>query len=250
MIAPEQLKQEARRVLRRLATPRQSLFAKGAGFCVGRGADSRVSVTAELVQAFAREAWIIPDGSGPAPRYVIGAAGRDFLARESGGFAAQHRQMQDQVLEGTAVKVNVGESPLARLKGRGLVDGVQFAAGEKLRRDFTLAQLTPRMGVNWEAPVVSGSRGAGADSISDIAMAARQRLNRALAAVGPGLADLLFDVCCHLMVLEIAEDSRGWAKRSGRVVLKIALDRLADHYGMTVVRRHGKLRAWSAEAAS
>jgi hypothetical protein len=96
---------------------------------------------------------------------------------------------------------------------------------------------------------VSGSRGAGADSISEIAMAARQRLNRALAAAGPGLADLLFDVCCHLMVLEMAEDTRGWAKRSGRVVLKIALDRLAAHYGMTVVRQRGKLRAWAAEAA-
>ncbi|MDB5734161.1 MAG: hypothetical protein JWN16_798 [Alphaproteobacteria bacterium] len=246
MIAPEQLKQEARRVLRRLAAPRQGLFIKGAGYAIGRGAESRVNVTAELVQAFARENWIVPDGPG---RYVIGAAGRDFLARENGGFAAQHREMQDQVLEGAPVKVNAGESPLARLKARGLVDGVQFAAGEKLRRDFTLAQLTPRVGVNWEAPVVSGSRGAGADSISDIALMARQRLNRALAAIGPGLADLLFDVCCHLTVLERCEDVRGWAKRSGRVVLKIALDRLAVHYGMTVVRRHGKVRAWSAEAA-
>ncbi len=246
---PEQLKQEARRVLRRLAAPRQSLFAKGAGFGVGRGSDSRISVTAAMVQAFAREGWIVADGPG---RHVIAAAGLDFLARESGGFAAQHRQMQDQVLEergeSRRVAVNTAESPLARLKARGLVDAVQFSAGEKLRRDFTLGQMTPRMGVNWEAPVVSGSRGAGADSISDIALAARQRLNRALAVLGPELADLLFDVCCHLMVLEIAEDSRGWAKRSGRVVLKIALDRLAEHYGMTVVRRRGGLRAWSAEA--
>ena len=246
MIGQEQLKQEARRVLRKLAAPRQVLFAKGAGFGLGRGADSRLTVTAQLVQAFAGEGWIMPDGPG---RYVIAPAGRDFLARESGGFAAQHRELQDQTVEDRRVTVNTAESPLARLKARGLVDGVQFAAGEKLRRDFTLAQLTPRMGVNWEAPVVSGSRGAGADSISEIAMAARQRLNRALAAAGPGLADLLFDVCCHLMVLEMAEDTRGWAKRSGRVVLKIALDRLAAHYGMTVVRQRGKVRAWAAEAA-
>jgi hypothetical protein len=34
------------------------------------------------------------------------------------------------------------------------------------------------------------------------------------------------------------------------VVLKIALDRLAAHYGMTVVRQRAKMRAWSAEAAS
>jgi hypothetical protein len=37
MIGQEQLKQEARRVLRKLAAPRQVLFAKGAGFGLGRG---------------------------------------------------------------------------------------------------------------------------------------------------------------------------------------------------------------------
>jgi hypothetical protein len=250
MIAEAELQQEARRVLRRLAAPRQVLFAKdpsrqGGDFAIGRGAASRVAVTAPLVAAFARQGWIVPDGAG---RYVIGPAGRDFLARDSGGFAAQHREMRAQALDGAAVTVNVGESPLARLKARGLVDGVQFAAGEKLRRDFTLAQLTPRLGVNWEAPVVSGGRGAGQDSISDIALAARQRFNQALAAMGPGLADLLFDVCCHLTVLERCEDARGWSRRSGRVVLLLALDRLAAHYGMTVVRRHARIRAWSQEA--
>jgi hypothetical protein len=110
-----------------------------------------------------------------------------------------------------------------------------------------MAQLAPRMGVNWEAPVVSGSRGAGADSISDIAMAARQRLNKALGAVGPGLADLLFDVCCHLQSLEAAENSRGWARRSARVVLVLGLDRLASHYGFNVVRKRAPIIAWSAE---
>jgi hypothetical protein len=144
--------------------------------------------------------------------------------------------------------VNTAESPLARLRHRGLIDGVQFAAGEKLRRDFTCAQLTPRMGVNWDAPVVSNSRGAGEGNISDIAMAARQRFNKALGAAGPALSDLLFDVCCHLASLEQVEDARGWARRSARVVLKIALDRLASHYGFDAVRSRGEIRSWSVEA--
>ena len=147
------------------------------------------------------------------------------------------------------VLVNAGESPLARLKLRGLVDPTQFAAGERLRRDFTLAQMTPRMGVNWEAPVVSGGRGAGADHQSDIAVAARQRLNRALVALGPGLSDLAFDICCHLKTLEEAERGRGWAQRAARVVLKIALDRLAAHYGMGVTRSSAPVRAWHAPEA-
>lgn len=248
MIAEQELKQEARRVLRRLAGPRAALFAKGGRFVAGRGPDSRVSVGAEMVAAFARNEWIVPDGPG---RYVLAQAGRALLAREAEGFAAQHRLMQEAVLdelgEARTVKVNAGESPLARLKARGLVDGTQFQAGEKLRRDFTLAQLSPRMGVNWDSPVVSGSRGASGDSIGDVALMVRQRLNKALAAAGPQLSDLLFDVCCHLAPLEACEDSRGWAKRSARVVLKIGLDRLAQHYGMTQVNRKRVIRAWSAE---
>ena len=68
-----------------------------------------------------------------------------------------------------------------------------------------------------------------------------QRFSRAMQAVGPDLADLLFDICCHLSTLEHAETRRSWSRRSGRVVLGIALDRLADHYGlrMTAPRRSG-----------
>jgi hypothetical protein len=252
----EEVRREARRVLRRLAGARQVLLARGdsSDFAVARGPSgvgaSRVTVTGELVAAFAREGWIAPDGPG---RYVLAQAGAAFLARSLGGedrFAGQHRLMQDTTIGAgeavRAVRVNAGESPLARLKFRALIDDVQFAAGEKLRRDFTLGQLTPRMGVDLTAPVMSGG-GAG-DGIGDIALAARQRFNRALVAAGPGLGDLLFDVCCHLTPLEGAEARRGWAKRSGRVVLKIALDRLAAHYGLNMTVKRGGIRQWSAEA--
>jgi len=246
--AEQEVRREARRVLRRLAAPRQGLFVRGAVYVLGRSAisASRITVPAAMVEAFAAQGWIAPEGVG---RYVIAPAGQDFLKRETGGFASQHREMEMRTVDGgERMPANAGESPLARLKHRGLIDAVQFAAGEKLRRDFTLAQLTPRMGVNWDAPVVSGSRGAGADSISDIAMAARQRFNRALGVAGPALSDLLFDVCCHLSSLEQVEDARGWARRSARVVLKIALDRLATHYGFNAVRQRGEIRSWSAEA--
>jgi hypothetical protein len=247
--AEQEVLREARRVLRKLAPPRQALFARGAVFVLGRSAisASRITVAAGMVQAFAAQGWIAPDG---VDRYVIAPAGQGFLKREADGFAAQHREMGLRGIEGSEpMPVNTAESPLARLKHRGLIDGVQFAAGEKLRREFTLAQLTPRMGVNWDAPVVSGSRGAGSDSISDIAMAARQRFNKALGAAGPALSDLLFDVCCHLAPLERVEDARGWARRSGRVVLKIALDRLATHYGFDAVRTKSGIRGWSATEA-
>ncbi|MGF1607500.1 MAG: DUF6456 domain-containing protein [Rhodothalassiaceae bacterium] len=65
---------------------------------------------------------------------------------------------------------------------------------------------------------------------SDIRVDAKRRFDRAEAAVGPGLADILVRVCCWLEGLEQAEAGLGWPVRSGKVVLAIALDRLADHY--------------------
>jgi Domain of unknown function (DUF6456) len=248
----QEIQQEARRVLRRLAGPRQCLMARGELFAVARGpaglAASRLTVACDVVAAFAAEGWIAPDGPG---RYVLAAPGEAFLLRHFGGddnFAAQHRLMQDkQIGAGAlarAVKINAAESPLARLKFRALVDDTQFAAGEKLRGDFTIGQLMPRMGVDLSRVVIGGG---GQEHVSDIALAARQRFNKALAAVGPGLSDLLFDVCCHLTALENAETRRGWAKRSGRVVLKIALDRLAEHYGLNVTAQRSGIRNWSAQ---
>ena len=95
MIAEAELQQEARRVLRRLCVARAALFARGDGYVVGRSAGSRVSVTAAMVQAFAQRQWVMSDGAG---RYVIAEAGRALLAREQ-GFAAQHREMQDAVVD-------------------------------------------------------------------------------------------------------------------------------------------------------
>ncbi len=252
-LGEQQVEQEARRVLRKLAAARTGLFARGEGHVVARSpaaaATSRVGVAAELVAAFLSRDWIKPDGPG---RHVIAGAGLAFLARAQAGgdgFGEQHRLPQSVEREGRTVSVNMGESPLARLKFRDLIDATQFAAGERLRRDFTMAQLTPRLGMDWSASSVSGSRGAARESISDIALAARQRFNRALAAAGPGLGDLLFDVCCHLTPLEGVEAARGWSRRSGRVVLKLALDRLAAHYGFTVVATSAPIRAWSLEEA-
>ena len=253
-LAEAEVEREARRVLRRLAGARTALFARKDYFAVVRSAGtapgSRLAVAAPFVEAFARSGWIVADGPG---RFLLADAGHAFLVRSFGGedrFAEQHREMETRTLSeaegGRAVRVNVGESPLARLNSRGLLGAIQFAAGEKLRRDYTLAQLTPRMGVDLSAVVVTGgSRGPGADSISDIAAAARQRFSRALAAAGPGLSDIAFEVCCDLQSLERAEAQRGWSKRSGRVVLMLALDRLAAHYGLAAVTTRAPIRAWS-----
>jgi hypothetical protein len=117
---------------------------------------------------------------------------------------------------------------------RKLIDTVQFEAGERLRRDYTLAQLTPRMGVDLSTPFVPGRRAAKPDHFTDTVLAAKQRFAAAMAAAGPELSNLLFDLCCDLRGIETIETSRGWPRASAKVVLGIALNRLSAHYGLVV----------------
>jgi hypothetical protein len=59
---------------------------------------------------------------------------------------------------------------------------------------------------------------------------ARRRVEAALAAAGPGLATIVERVVCEGEGLATAERAMGWPARAGKVVLAIALDRLAAHY--------------------
>lgn len=141
-----------------------------------------------------------------------------------------------------APKRNLTESPLAWLASRKDKDGQpllaaqEFDAGERLRDDFWFAQMTPRVTANWTLLLSAGGGGRGAPDIGpdirDSAIAARERVRRALAAVGPDLAGVLIDVCCHLKGLEVSEKTNGWPQRSGKIILQIALRQLARHYGL------------------
>ena len=65
---------------------------------------------------------------------------------------------------------------------------------------------------------------------------ARDRVMAALSSLGPGLSDVALRVCCFLEGLEACERRMGWSARSGKVVLKLSLQRLADHYGLIVFK--------------
>jgi hypothetical protein len=155
--------------------------------------------------------------------------------------------------------VDPAESPLAWLRSRrdkdgaSLIDDAAFEAGERLRRDYTVAGLMPRVTMNWDAlggPAERRSGGAGSGLlVTEAAMAARDRVNRALAAVGPDFADVLVDVCCHLRGLGDVERDRRWPTRSGKVVLRLALSALARHYGLDAAAAgpaRAPLRQWGA----
>jgi Domain of unknown function (DUF6456) len=137
------------------------------------------------------------------------------------------------VIDRATVTVNHAEQPLAWLARRGHISAVQLLASERLRRDFHLAQLGPRLTMRWD-PLPSVRRGgSGSDSgPSGGQIAARQRFDAAVAACGPGLSDVLWRVVCMGEGLGTAEQALGWPVRAGKLVLTLALDRLVGHYGL------------------
>lgn len=265
---------EADRLLKRLAE--EGAFAvTGADaatlmvYVVRRG----VSLGAGKIAAGAGDQLVAEDcarwmasGAGH-PRLVVTDAGRArakrALADADEGFLAQHKPLDEAVVEvdgvRQAVRIDAAESPLAWLHrrrdraGRPYVDAAAFAAGERLRADLTIAQILPRITANWTASVSRDRRSApeqGA-AMADAVVAARQRVKRALAAVGPDFAGLLVDVCGFLKGLEQVEGERQWPARSGKLILKLALARLAEHYGLRSEARGPArstgMRTWVAE---
>jgi hypothetical protein len=110
-----------------------------------------------------------------------------------------------------------------------------ISAAERLREDFELAQMGPRVAQNWDRFLTAGDRGGfrGDVGMAEGPRAARDRVAAALRDLGPGLADVVLRVCCFLDGIEAAEQRMGWAARSGKIVLRIALQRLARHYDET-----------------
>ncbi|VVT00236.1 conserved hypothetical protein [Sphingomonas sp. EC-HK361] len=131
---------------------------------------------------------------------------------------------------GRTVMVNRAESPLAWLRARGLIDVRQFEAGERLRADYERASIAPSVTMRW-TPRVDGGEADGLDPTT-AQIAAKRRFDAAMAAAGPGLKDVAWRVICAGETLPVSEKALGWPARAGRLVLTLALDRLADHYGL------------------
>ena len=131
-----------------------------------------------------------------------------------------------------SVTVNAAESPLGWLLAHGHVSRRQFDAGERLRNDWERAQLAPRVTMAWDSAPVSRGRGGSplGPDLTGAQLDAKRRFDDAVATAGPGLSDILWRVVCAGEGMREAETALGWPARAGKLVLTLALDRVADYY--------------------
>lgn len=131
-----------------------------------------------------------------------------------------------------SVTVNLAESPLGWLFARGHLTRRQFDAGERLRWDWERSQLSPRVTMTWNAAPVARGRGGASGSIdlSGTQIDAKWRFDEAIERAGPGLADVLWRIVCAGEGMREAESALGWPARAGKLVLALALDRVAAYY--------------------
>lgn len=217
---------------------------------VGQGRMNRYAVSAqgrEVLRGLlaARRGGALPQGQDFLLAVPVASPEPVGCAEEPAVFdhADRHRIYDEQEITDPEdgrrrrTRVNIAESPLMMLARRREPDGTPFltagmvGAGERLREDFELAQMGPRVTQNWdrfltsgvEVSRVAGGHGGGSDG-------ARNRVAAALRELGPGMGDMCLRVCCFLEGIEMTERRLGWSARSGKIVLRLALLRLERHY--------------------
>jgi hypothetical protein len=132
--------------------------------------------------------------------------------------------------------------------GRPWIGAAAYMAGERLSGDLQFGGMLPKVTMDWaRGGRIDGNR-AGLNP-TEAALAARQRADKALRAVGPDFAGVLMDVCGFDKGLEAMERERHWPVRSAKVVVRLALAALARHYGYEDAaegRASGRSRVWAA----
>ena len=230
----------ATRAAARLTREGAWLSEEGGGYVVRLAADRRRRPVMRLDEAGFRRLADAPGlkrragGEGWVLARPVVEAGPDPAGRP--GVIDGERAVAEADGRVRTRRANLGESPIAWLArrkdaaGRPWLSAGEAAAGETLREDFQRAGTLGRLTMAWDAaPRGRAPRGAGLDPM-ERGVEARARVAAALDAVGPGLREMLELVCLRSSALEAAERGLGLPSRSGKTVLKLALQRLAAHY--------------------
>lgn len=250
----EALRRDAIPLLRHLSDPAAILaIARDMekGMVAREGPDGQPQRLAVVERALAEEmavrGWIAcltPDSR--VQRYRIGPKGKALLkgaaAARRPGFseaATAFAMPGDEPAEDDRLhhmRSALAETPLMSLSRRRDERGEPFlareavAAGERLREDFELAQRQEDWPTDWDAVLEGLPAAPPPEPRPRGSLPPADRLHRALQELGPGMADVALRCCCLLEGLESVERRLGWSARSGKIVLRIALARLQQHY--------------------
>ena len=245
---------EARRVLRHMEGC--VLERRGGRFVLvrRRGGRPRLRLSLDGAAAFQAEGWIAPSPEGGLG---LTAQGRAFAARamaDSDPFRAQHGAVIDLgggVKRETAAGVLEMLGRLNDAQGRPYLGETARAAAARLEADFERAHFRPLLTRDLSVlPRGTPFDPRGAEKLNAAALDARSRVMAALDAAGPGIRDMLFEAVCLSQGLSVVERTLGWPPRSGKALLRLGLERLAEHYGLTSGQRPpGRIEAWMQAVA-
>ena len=195
----------------------QSMIASGALHCVSAGRLSRYVLASNL-----------------QPQNECAEAPQTFQPRP------------DPALETEPVFKGSPETPLMTLARRRNKDGSYFLAralvdaGNRFHDDFEIAQTVRPDGFTREDWLRCAS-GAVLSGGSEKQQMLIERVAATLRDLGPELSDISLRCCCYLDGLELSEQSLGWSARSGKVVLRIALQRLKRYYESHIGVENGRI---------
>ena len=223
--------------MKRLARPETRLVQDETGQWVVRAGKGQGRTLARLSLARFREArrqsWLHDCKTGGFDLSEEGQRAFERLAGQLPGKAKQPRTLIEETGEICPYAVTCASDPLSRWSGEGgWLSAGEHAAGTRLMEDWSRSSLNPRMTADW-LRVPGGGRG-GPEEASLSAIAAKDRVMRALEMAGPALSRLLTHVCFRQDPLGALEHSEGWPARSGKLALKLALQAVARSYGMPV----------------
>lgn len=192
-----------------------------------------------VAELMALNDWISCRNRGRVVAYVISPAGRSALRR----YCARHGLPFEpfgtpQAQAAGRMRYGGAENPVTVLARRRDKNGGPFLgaqlvlAAARLREDFVMAQLdkSPHLTAEDVIAVLENRAGSGPNIAPPGTKAAKLRLLEALRDLGPDLGDVALRCCCRLEGVESAEQALGWSARSGKIVLRIALQRLSRHY--------------------
>ncbi len=259
------LKRDAIRILRALMQPGAVLAVMAdvqTAVVVCESPDGRprqmASVERPVAEAMALQNWITCTPQGRVSRYYINQKGRvalnKFLAEKESEKAtfndvSTHRKgagLSGANTKGANLHVVAGgggkhrtigaESPLQVLARRRDKSGATYLShdllmvGERLRMDFEVAQMDGQGIPSWEAIMQASAASKSAKTKDPRQYQARLRLENAMRFLGPELGDIALITCCHEQGMEHTEKTLHMPARSGKYVLRIALNMLARHF--------------------